>query len=844
MKFKALFLLLLGLVVGSCLLGQQTAKWGDQGDGTYRNPVIPADYSDIDAIRVGNDYYAISSTFQYSPGVVIIHSKDLVNWEILSHVVDDVTVMGPDYNYDKMNRYGRGVWAGSLRYYKGKFWIYYGTPDDGFFMSSATDPAGPWEPLTSLWKTTGWDDCCSFCDDDGQLYFVATNYSDSYKTYLFRLSADGKTVDQASKTFIHQSSGSEANKLLKINGVYYHFFSEVKSEGRVTMMERSSNIWGPYSEIKQLNHVNVSGLGDREPNQGGIIQLPDGTWQFFTHHGSGQWDGRIASLLPVTWVDGWPIIGSVGTDGIGRMVWSEKMPLPSDKSCVMQANDEFSNPKPAVQWEWNYQPRADKWSMSERPGFLRLKAFVPISSSKGILFRVGNTITQRSMRTERCVAVAKLHISKMADGQVTGICHYANTFSTFGIKQVSGVRYIAYNNNGSETLGKAITDSVVYVRSVWGFSGQSQYAYSTDSINFIPVGSPYPMTWGYYRGDRVALFTYNETSENGLVDVDWFHYDYNAQYTIPVAINPGNADRTHMWTFDDGTAKDVVGSADGTLRGGATIENGALKTDANGQYLELPATQLGLTSYPALTMEAWFQSKANNANTGYTMLSYFGNVVNNMGSNGCFLSVARGDNISRAGISCGNTTSPSSNESYANALELDDGAMHQVAGVFNNDVVSIYVDGVNISTGAVKTGNVVSNILLNYAYLAKSGYSGDPTWLGKIDKFTIYKKALSDGEVQYLYQHPTDFPSAVSQTKLSNISIYPNPATDFIYCQSDENIGNARFDLTNLAGQVVLSQKMSNSTKGKFDISSFPSGIYVAKVSISESNTTALIVKN
>lgn len=526
-RIKIFLFVFLGLLTSSQLFSQQTAKWGDQGDGTYRNPVIPADYSDIDAIRVGSDYYAISSTFQYSPGVVIIHSKDLVNWKILSHVVDDVTVMGADYNYDRMNRYGTGVWAGSIRYYKGKYWVYYGTPDDGFFMSSASNPAGPWEPLTSVWKTSGWDDCCSFCDDDGQVYFVATNFKDNYKTYLFKLSADGKTIDLSSKTLIHQSNGSEANKLLKINGVYYHFFSEVKSEGRVIMMERSSNIWGPYSEVKQLNHVNVSGLSDREPNQGGIIDLPDGTWQFFTHHGSGgNWDGRVASLLPVSWVDGWPIIGSVGTDGIGSMLWSAKMPLPSDKSCVIQTNDEFSNRKLAVQWEWNYQPRADKWSLTERPGFLRLKAFVPISSGKGILFRAGNTITQRSMRTERCVVVAKLHIAKMADGQVAGICHYANTFSTFGVKQLGGVRYIVYNNNGLETLGKAITNSVIYVRSVWGFSGQCQYSYSTDNINFIPVGSPYSMTWGDYRGDRVALFSYNETAEKGLVDVDWFHYDW------------------------------------------------------------------------------------------------------------------------------------------------------------------------------------------------------------------------------------------------------------------------------------------------------------------------------
>lgn len=567
LRVKHVRLLFLLFIVNTTF-GQIPGRWGDQNNGTYCNPVLPSDYSDIDAIRVDSDYYAISSTFQYSPGVVILHSKDLVNWEILSHVVNDVTVMGSDYNWDKMNRYGHGVWAGSIRYYKGKFWVYFGTPDDGFFMSSATNPAGPWEPLTSFWKVTGWDDCCTFCDDNGQLYFVATNYADNYKIHLFKMTPDGKSLDLTSDVVIHQSKGSEANKLYKINGLYYHFFSEVKTEGRVMMMERSQNIFGPYTEIKQLNHVNVSGLNDMEPNQGGLIQLPDGNWQFFTHHGKGAWEGRVASLLPVTWIDGWPIIGKVGADGIGQMVWSAKMPLTSNKSCFIHTNDEFDKAAPGVQWEWNYQPRADKWSLVERPGFLRLKAFKPITSSLGLLFRVGNTITQRCMKTKWCEAVAKIHISGMADGQVAGICHYANTYSAFGVKQVSGVRYLSFNNNGTETVGKAITDSIVYLKSTWGLDGNSQYSFSTDGTTFESFGSKYPLTWGNYRGDRIGIFTYNLSAESGSVDVDWFHYDVNAEQPGVVLVNPGTANLAHQWTFDDGTANDQIGTAHGVLQGG------------------------------------------------------------------------------------------------------------------------------------------------------------------------------------------------------------------------------------------------------------------------------------
>src|SRR5579862_194498 len=121
--------------------------WGDQKDGTYRNPVLPGDYSDIDCIRVGSDYYAISSTFQYSPGMVILHSKDLVNWSIVGHAINDLTEISPELNWDRMNRYARGVWAGAIRYHDGKFWVYFGTPDEGYFMTTAESPAGPWEPL-------------------------------------------------------------------------------------------------------------------------------------------------------------------------------------------------------------------------------------------------------------------------------------------------------------------------------------------------------------------------------------------------------------------------------------------------------------------------------------------------------------------------------------------------------------------------------------------------------------------------------------------------------------------------------------------------------------------------
>lgn len=500
--------------------------WGDQGDGTYVNPIVPADLSDWDCIRVGSDYYGITSTFGYSPGMAVLHSKDLVNWRTIGGAVDDVTRIGPELNWDRMNRYGRGVWAGSIRHHAGRFWVYFNTPDEGFFMTSAPSPSGPWEPLHALWRTSGWNDVCPFWDDDGQGYLVTTNYADAYKVHLFKLSADGKSLVGPS-TVIHQSRGSEANKLYKINGTYYHLFSEVKSEGRVVMMNRGSSLYGPF-ETRQLLHV--SRAVDREPNQGGLVRAPDGAWYWVTHHGTGQWEGRVLSLLPVTWVDGWPIMGEVGADGIGNMVWTGRVPaggtpgLPVDALPGVVTSDLFTDARLKPQWEWHYQPRADRWSLTERPGFLRLKAFAPLVADN--LTKVGNTLTQRVLRTAGGATVTvRLELAGLADGQHAGLCHYAATYAGLGVRRSGSATTLAHNVGGSVTSGPVITQNAVWLRTSWDVNGVSRFSYSVDGSTFTPFGETYQLTWGGYRGDRVGIYTYNPNG-TGYVDVD------SVQYTI------------------------------------------------------------------------------------------------------------------------------------------------------------------------------------------------------------------------------------------------------------------------------------------------------------------------
>ncbi|MBP3714070.1 MAG: glycoside hydrolase 43 family protein [Phocaeicola sp.] len=496
-------------------------QWGEQENGTYLNPIIPADYSDIDCIRVGDDYYAISSTFQFSPGMTVLHSKDLVNWRICGNAVKDLTQIGKGLTWKRMNRYARGIWAGSIRFHNNRFYVFFGTPDEGFFMTSATNPEGPWDDLTPILPEPGWDDCSAFWDENGTACFVGTYFADHYKTYLFRMSEDGKSIDRSSASLVYEGSGREATKIIKVKNWYYLIYSKHENKiGRYMVAKRSMSLMGPYSEEKQLAQA---GREAKEPNQGGIVEGKDGNWYFLTHHGTGDWAGRIASLLPVSWVDGWPIIGEVNEDGLGTMKWLNKMPVVLDGTRFnIQRSDEFVDDEIDHQWQWNYQPRAKYFSLQHRKGWLRLKAFKPLKDDD--LLSAGNTLTQRCFQAYYNEVTIKMDISKMADGQRSGLCHFSKQSSGIGLVQQNGIRTLEFRKNDVRIIGPQICNSIIWLRSNWGLDGLSKYSYSLDGITFIPFGEQYQMAWGNYRGDRIGIYTFNNKREKGFVDVDYFRY--------------------------------------------------------------------------------------------------------------------------------------------------------------------------------------------------------------------------------------------------------------------------------------------------------------------------------
>ena len=505
-------------------------RWGDQGDGTFVNPIIPADYSDLDAIRVGNTYYAISS-LHMSPAMVVLRSHDMVNWTTIGHVVPDVSVLGEDkLSWRRMDAYGRGVWAGAIRHHAGRFHVYFGSPDSGLYVSTATDAAGPWSPLKGLWRVSGYDDPCPFWDDDVTAWLAMTRfepYQETGKPYvisLYRMASDGLSIDTSSAIRLHNSPGSEATKLYKFGRFYYHYFSEVRPEGRVPMMKRATSLLGlTKARAVQLGHVNAK--VDREPNQGAFLQAPGGKWWFLTHQGHGDWEGRAMCLLPVTWRDGWPIIGTMGRDGIGNMVWSSSKPVRSGRPPLMTFSDDFSSGiKPL--WEWNHAPKRDSFSVLERKGWLRLKAFRPSRSN----FRgVGNILTQRSWRTEFNRASVTLDLSAMADGQTAGLCHTSTSSAWIGICQNAGRRRLCFFNNGEMKMGEDIGASTIRLSTSWNADGMAVFEYGNENEGMKRFGSVYALKWGDYRGDRIGLFTFNEAKEEGQADFTDFRYQITSQ---------------------------------------------------------------------------------------------------------------------------------------------------------------------------------------------------------------------------------------------------------------------------------------------------------------------------
>lgn len=293
-----LTLILAVAVAGHAGNGGLALAWGDRGDGTFANPVLNADYSDLDVIRVGDKYYMTCSEFHFM-GMPVLESDDMVNWRIIGQVYDNIGMPG----YGDMIKYAEGTWAPALRYHDGKFWIFVCTPEEGLFMTVAEDPAGPWSPLHLVKGVAKWEDPCPFWDDNGDAYLVRSRHR-AGPIIIHRMSPDGRELLDEGVT-VYKGPVAEGPKMFKKDGYYYISIPEGGvSKGWQTVL-RSKDVYGPYESRRVLERGSTDVNG---PHQGALVETPDGDWWFY-HFQSAGTRGRVVHLQPVKWIDGFPFIG-------------------------------------------------------------------------------------------------------------------------------------------------------------------------------------------------------------------------------------------------------------------------------------------------------------------------------------------------------------------------------------------------------------------------------------------------------------------------------------------------------------------------------------------------------
>ena len=421
----------------------------DLGDGRYRNPILYADYSDPDVIRVGDTYYMTASSFNFMPGLPILTSKDLVNWELVNHAVKRL----PYDIYDKP-AHAKGIWAPSIRYHDNKFWICVGMPDEGIFMTTATDPLGEWTPLRCIWEGKGFIDPCPFWDDDGKAYIIHA-YANSrigFKSRLGILEMDAEGTKCLSEDkFIFDGTVTqptiEGPKVYKRDGMYYI----LAPAGGVTYgwqtALRSSNIYGPYEEKKVMHQGSANTNG---PHQGGLVDTPGGEEWFIHFQDKGVY-GRIAHLQPVQWKDGWPIIGiDKENKGIGEPVEVYKKPdgLINSQLSEPDTSDDFDKDKLGLQWQWMANYSQDFYSLTEREGSLCLYPINTTGDDKALIWNSANILTQKIP----CPAfTAKTHIdfSQLPIGGKTGLILIGGQYASLCIENTAtGIRLYYLESSG------------------------------------------------------------------------------------------------------------------------------------------------------------------------------------------------------------------------------------------------------------------------------------------------------------------------------------------------------------------------------------------------------------
>lgn len=499
-----------------------------------QNPILWADVPDPDVVRVNDTFYMVTTTMHQFPGAPVMRSKNLVNWEIVGYVFDKLTD-SPRYDMQGGTIYGRGQWATSLKYHNGQFYALFAPNEEGemgnTYLYSATDPAGPWTLVSRL---PHFHDASLLFDDDGRVYVI-------YGTgQMCELKPDLSGVIEGSETRLFEREADETgilegSRMVKHQGKYYLLMiSHVWAPGRNRrqVCYRADNIHGPY-EKRIVLETDFGGFP--HVGQGTIVDTQGGDWYGLIFQDRGG-VGRVLTLMPCRWIDGWPMLG----DEEGRIPLRMRPLVSGQPVTPLVVSDDFNKPTLGLHWQWNHNPVDEAWSLTERPGWLRLKT----SRIADNLYLAPNTVSQR-MEGPQCRAWIEMDLSHLKDGDRAGFCSF-NGHSGVLTMRKEGRRLLLTMSEQTVNLSdkyKEVTSVDETERECVDICRQklwlridadfrvgrdiATFHYSLDGKQWTSIGNDFQMRFDWQRlfmGTRFAIFCYATKYKGGYVDIQKFEY--------------------------------------------------------------------------------------------------------------------------------------------------------------------------------------------------------------------------------------------------------------------------------------------------------------------------------
>lgn len=524
----------LGMLVFAQDNEQKNAKpvWiSDNADGTYTNPVLNSDYSDPDVIRVGDTFYMTASSFNCIPGLPILESTDLVNWQLIGYAL----VKQPPYDVYDTVQHGNGVWAPCIRYHNSQFYIYYPDPDYGIYVVTSKSAYGPWSAPVMVKQGKGLIDPTPLWDDNGKAYlayaFAGSRAGIKSMLALCSMNSTGMSANDDDVLLFdgHNEEGTvEGPKFYKRNGYYYVFAPAGGVATGWQTVFRSKNIYGPYEKRKVMHQGSTSVNG---PHQGAWVQTKSGE-DWFLHFQDKGAMGRVVHLQPMKWVNNWPVIGSdADGDGIGEPVATYRKPNVGKVTATVQLpeTDEFNSPKLGLQWQWHANPKV-YWGLPGSYGYYMLNC-IPKPKAAVNLYDVPNLLLQK-FPNEEFTATAKLEYNLHFDDEEAGLVVMGLDYAYLRVKRVSGKLYLSQVvcANADKKTAEKISEYIelkskdIYLRVTVTKGTDCTFSYSEDGTEFKTLPDSFKAREGKWIGAKLGFVALRNgvINDAGNIKIDWF----------------------------------------------------------------------------------------------------------------------------------------------------------------------------------------------------------------------------------------------------------------------------------------------------------------------------------